>query len=90
MAILDELRGAQKFGLIAYNSDDDTWTVSSYLKKQLDGAKDLKFDTRSAIYLCIVYVAGDLEPREQERLVDLVYYIVITEPVPSRTFQAHK
>jgi len=90
MIVQDELRRAQNLGLITYKAEDETWSVSSFLKKQLDGAKDLKFDTRAAIYLCINYVAGTLEVEEQERLVDLVYYIVITEPVPSSSFEASK
>lgn len=88
MTIIDELKRAQNLDLITYNSKHDTWSVSSFLKKRLAGADALKFDVKTAIYLCVSYAAGDLEPEEHDRFVDLVYYIVIAEPVPSSTFQA--
>jgi hypothetical protein len=90
MAILDELKRAQKLGLIAYDSEGDTWSVSSNLKKRLASAASLKFDVRTAIYLCVTYVAGDLRPQDQERFADLVYYISITEPITSSALQASK
>ena len=88
LTTIDELHRVQNLGLVSYNSEDDTWSVSTFLKKRLAGADALKFDTRAAIDLCIIYVADDLKPDEQERFVDLVYYIMIAEPVQNSTFQA--